>query len=48
MNMVNTTYNSAQDMIDKIQQFKEKTTLKFYKNINKYYNEMKQKYFKTQ
>ena len=48
MNMVNTTYNSTQDMFDKIQQLKRKTKLNFYKNINKYYKEMKQKNFRTQ
>ena len=46
MNMVNTTYNSTQDMIDKLQQLKCKTKLKYYKNISKYYDEMKQKIFK--
>ena len=34
MNMVNTTYNSTEDIIDKLQQLKGKTKLKFYKNIN--------------
>ena len=38
MNMVNTNYNSTEDMIDKLQQLKGKTKLKFYKN---FYNEMK-------
>ena len=33
MTMVNTNYNSTEDMIDKIQMLKEKTKLKFYKNI---------------
>ena len=33
--MVNTTYNSTQEMIDKIQQFKGKTKLSFY-NFKKY------------
>ena len=33
MNLVNTTYNSTEDMIDKIQQLKGKTKLKFYKNF---------------
>ena len=31
MNMVTTTYKSTQDMIDKLQQLKGKTKLKFYK-----------------
>ena len=30
--MVNTFYNSTQEMVDKLQQFKGKTKLKFYKN----------------
>ena len=33
MNMVNTTYKSTQDMINKLQQLKGKIKLKFYKNI---------------
>ena len=41
MNMVNTTYNSTEDMINKLQQFKGKSKLKFYKNISRYYDEMK-------
>ena len=48
MNMVNTTYNSTEDMIDKLQQLKGKTKLKFYKNVNNYYTEMKNKNFQTQ
>ena len=31
--MVNTTYNSTEDMINKLQQLKGKTKLKFYKKI---------------
>ena len=46
--MVNTTYNSTRDMIDKLQQLKGKTKLKFSKNINNYYTEMKNKNFQTQ
>ena len=46
--MVNTTYNSTEDMIDKLQQLKGKTKLKFFKNINNYYTEMKNKNFQTQ
>ena len=38
--MVNTTYNSTQEMIDKLQQLKGKTKLKFSKNIINYYDEM--------
>ena len=41
--MVNTTYNSIEDMINKLQEFRGKTKLKFYKNTNKYYTEMKKK-----
>ena len=40
MNMVNTTYNSTDDMINKLQQLKGKTKLKFYKNISNYYDNM--------
>ena len=36
MIMVNTTYNSTQDIINKLQQLKRKTNLKFYKNISNY------------
>ena len=46
--MVNTPYNSTEDMIDKLQQLKGKTKLKFYKNISNYYTEMKNKNFQTQ
>ena len=41
INMVNTTYNSTEDMINKLQELKGKTKLKFYKNISNYYIEMK-------
>ena len=47
MNMVNTIYNSTEEMIDKLQQLKGKTKLKFYENINNYYTEMKNKNFQT-
>ena len=47
INMVNTTYNSTEDMIEKLQLLKGKTKLKFYKNINNYYIEMKNKNFQT-
>ena len=45
--MVNTNYNSIEDMIDKLQSLKGKTKLKFYKNISDYYIEMKNKNFQT-
>ena len=48
MNMNNTKYNSTEDMIDKLQSLKGITKLKCYKNINKYYIEMKPKNFQTQ
>ena len=48
INMVNTTYNSTEDMINKIQSLKGKTKIKFYKNISNYYTEMKNKNFQTQ
>ena len=35
-------------MIDKLQELKVKTKLKYYKNISNYYNEMKHKNFQTQ
>ena len=47
INMVNTTYNSSEDMINNIQSLKGKTKLKFYKNISNYYIEMKNKNFQT-
>ena len=47
MNMVNTTYISTEDMINKLQLLKGKTKLKFYKNISNYYIEMKNKNFQT-
>ena len=48
MNMVLTNYNSTEDMINKLQQLKSKTNLKFYKNISTYYKEMKNKNFQSQ
>ena len=48
INMVNTNYNSTEDMNKKLQQLKGKTKLKFYKNISNYYVEMKNKNFQTQ
>ena len=46
--MVTTTYNAREDMINKFQELKGKTKLEFYKNIYKYYTEMKNKNFQTQ
>ena len=40
MNMVNTTYNSSEDRIKKLQSSKGKTKLIYYKNISNYYDEM--------
>ena len=48
ISMVNTNYNSTEDMIDKLQSLKGKITLKFYKNISDYYIEMKNRNFQTQ
>ena len=39
--MVNTNYNSTQDVIDKLQQLKGKTRLKFFKNISNYYDKLR-------
>ena len=46
--MVNTTYISTEDVIDKLQQLKGKTKLKLYKNLSNFYHEMKNKNFQTQ
>ena len=48
MNMINTEYNTTEDMIDKLQQLKGKTKLKFYKIINNYYDETTRTNFQTQ
>ena len=40
MNRVNTTYNSTEDMIDKIQQLKRKSKSNFLKNISNFYDNM--------
>ena len=40
INIVNTTYNSTDYLIVKLQQLKRKTNLNFYKNISNYYDEM--------
>ena len=45
--MVNTDYNSTEEWNKKLQELKGKTKLKFFKNINNYYNEMKNKNFQT-
>ena len=48
MNLVNTKYNSTEDMINKLQSLKSKTKLKFYKNIGNSFTEMKNENFQTQ
>ena len=45
--MVNTNYNSTEDMVNKLQSLKGKIKLKFYKNISNYYIEMKNENFQT-
>ena len=45
--MANTTYNSSEGMINKLQSLKGKTKLKFYKNLSNYYIEIKNKNFQT-
>ena len=47
MNMINTNYNSTEDMINKLQQLKGKTKLNFFKNISNCCLEMK-KEFRTE
>ena len=47
ISMVNTNYNSTEDMINKLQELKGKTRLKFYRNISKYYIEMKNINYQT-
>ena len=39
--MVVTIYNSSYDMIDKIQELKGKTRLKYYETVSDYYGERK-------
>ena len=46
MNMVNSTYNSTKDRINKLQELRAKTKLKFFQYISIYYDEKKQKIFK--
>ena len=48
INMVNTNYNSTDDMTNKLQSLKGETKLKIYKNISYYYIEMRNKNFQTQ
>ena len=43
--MVNTTYNSTEDMTNKLQSLKGKTKLNFFKNISDYFIEMKNRNF---
>ena len=38
--MVNTTFNSTEGMLKKVQLLKSKTKLKFYKNVSDYYDEL--------
>ena len=45
MNMANTTYNSSEDMIDKLQQLKGKTKFKFHNSISKYYDIMNIRFY---
>ena len=46
--MVNISYISTEDMINKLQSLRGKTKFKFYKNIKNYYDEMKNRNFQTQ
>ena len=48
MILVNTKYNSTEDMINKLQELRGRTKLRLYKNISDCYNEMKNKNFQTQ
>ena len=48
MNMVNTTYNSSNDMINKLPSLKGETKLNFYENVINFYDEMKNRNFQTQ
>ena len=48
MNMVNTNYDSTEDMINKLQSLKGKTKLRFYRNISNYYIEVKNKNYQSQ
>ena len=44
MNTINTNYNSAEDMINKLQSLKGKQKLKFFKNISNFYDNMNIKF----
>ena len=46
--MVTTTYNSTEDMSNKIQELTGKTKLKLYKKITNYSNKMQHKNFQSQ
>ena len=48
INMVNTNYNSTENLNNKLKSLKGKLKLKSYKNISNYYIEMKNKNFQTQ
>ena len=41
ISLATTKYNSTEDVINKLRNLKKKTKLNFYKNISKYYDEMK-------
>ena len=45
--MINTNYNSTEDMLNKLQSLKGKTKLKLFKNISNFYIEMKNKNYQT-
>ena len=45
MNMVTTTYISAEDKINKLKSLKRKTKLEIYKNISNFYEEMNTRNF---
>ena len=46
MNMINTTYNTTEDMINNLQSIKGKTKLNFYKNLSIRSDEMNSRNFK--
>ena len=48
MNIINTAYNSTEDMNNALQELKGKTRVNFCKSISNYYHEMKNKNFQTQ
>ena len=45
MNLINTTYNSSEEMINKLQSLKGKRKLKLYENLSNYYDEIKIRIF---